>query len=237
MNQILFSVIGFLMFAIVGIGAAEVKIQMVENSHVANQEVETAAIEDVSNEMRSETVRESGSSIKTSTATEISTPPTTVPEALSQVVRTVSTALTSDWGDVSSSRREDSEWEDEEEYEDEDEDEGEHRSTQAATAPKTTPATTQNTQPQPTTPTTTTAPSVTAFTMTQVSSHNSAASCYTQVDGVVYDVTSYVSKHPGGQTAIKSICGVDGTAAFSGQHGGQGKPSSVLAQFKIGVIQ
>lgn len=240
MNHILFSVIGFLMFAIVGIGAAEVKIQMTDNSRLANREVEREEVGSVASEARAETDRESDasrnadSSTEAKVATEISTPPTTVPEALSQVVRTVSTALTSDWGDDSSSR-EDDEWEDEEEYEDGDEDEDEHRSKQTATAPKTTPtppsAPAQNTQTQPITP------SVTTFTMAQVASHNSAASCYTTVGGVVYDVTSYVSKHPGGQSAIKSICGVDGTAAFSGQHGGQGKPSSVLAQFKIGVVQ
>ena len=52
----------------------------------------------------------------------------------------------------------------------------------------------------------------------------------------VYDLTSYVSNHPGGASAIAAICGKDGTAAFSGQHGGQSTPTSVLSSFKIGVF-
>ena len=52
----------------------------------------------------------------------------------------------------------------------------------------------------------------------------------------VYDLTSYVSSHPGGSAVIKAICGKDGTAAFSGQHGGAKTPTSVLASFKLGAL-
>jgi cytochrome b involved in lipid metabolism len=232
MNQILFSVIGFLMFAIVGIGAAEVKIQMAENSRFASQKADRIEVEDVSNETRSEVTSKSDLSIKTSTATEIPTPPTTVPEALSQVVHTVSTALTSDWGDDSndSRREDDDEYEDEWEEEDEDEDRSVVSAPKTSVSSGTTQTSSGTTQPTPTTP-------VSSFTMAQVATHNSATSCYSVVEGGVYDLTSFVSKHPGGQSAIKSLCGVDGTAAFSNQHGGQGKPSSVLAQYKIGIVQ
>lgn len=74
------------------------------------------------------------------------------------------------------------------------------------------------------------------YTMTQIASHNSAASCYSVVNGSVYDLTSFVANHPGGQAAIKSMCGTDATAAFAAQHGSSGKPNSVLAQFKIGKL-
>ena len=80
-------------------------------------------------------------------------------------------------------------------------------------------------------------PSTTAsFTMQQVAVHNSAASCYSAISGSVYDLTPFVGRHPGGAAAIKSLCGVDGTAAFTGQHGGQGRPVSELASLKIGVL-
>jgi cytochrome b involved in lipid metabolism len=75
-----------------------------------------------------------------------------------------------------------------------------------------------------------------SFTMTEVKAHSSAASCYTVVHGVVYDVSSWIGKHPGGQGAIKGMCGVDATSSFDGQHGGSARPESELAQFKIGTL-
>ena len=76
-----------------------------------------------------------------------------------------------------------------------------------------------------------------SFTMAQIATHNSAASCYSAINGSVYDLTSFISQHPGGQSAIKSLCGVDGTAAYNGQHGGAGRPASELASLKIGVVK
>ncbi len=75
-----------------------------------------------------------------------------------------------------------------------------------------------------------------SFTMLQVSTHNSSASCYSVVNGNVYDLTSWIGKHPGGKSAISSMCGLDASAEFNGQHGGQPRPVSELAGFKIGVL-
>ncbi len=74
------------------------------------------------------------------------------------------------------------------------------------------------------------------FTLAQVATHNSTVSCYTAIGGSVYDVTSFVTRHPGGQSAIKSLCGVDGSVAFSNQHRGQGSPARELASFKVGAL-
>jgi cytochrome b involved in lipid metabolism len=52
----------------------------------------------------------------------------------------------------------------------------------------------------------------------------------------VYDLTSYVSSHPGGASAISALCGKDATSAFTGQHGGQSSPTNVLASFKLGTL-
>ncbi len=72
--------------------------------------------------------------------------------------------------------------------------------------------------------------------MAQVKQHNSASSCYTAINGSVYDVTSWINQHPGGASAILSLCGTDGSAAFDAQHGGQRRPESELASFKIGAL-
>lgn len=85
----------------------------------------------------------------------------------------------------------------------------------------------------PTTPTTT--PSA-SYTLATVALHKSASDCWTTVDGSVYNVTSWIAQHPGGSGAIISMCGVDGSSAFSGQHGGQKRPTSELASFKIGIL-
>jgi hypothetical protein len=56
------------------------------------------------------------------------------------------------------------------------------------------------------------------------------------INGGVYDLTAWISKHPGGERAILSICGKDGSAAFNDQHGGQRRPANELSGFKIGTI-
>lgn len=90
----------------------------------------------------------------------------------------------------------------------------------------------------PATPSTSPAPSTKSgsYTMAQVKEANSKTKCWTVVNGNVYDLTSYISKHPGGIAQISSICGKDGTTAFTKQHGGKSKPEQTLASLKIGVL-
>jgi cytochrome b involved in lipid metabolism len=75
-----------------------------------------------------------------------------------------------------------------------------------------------------------------SYTMADVAAHNSRTSCYTAINGNVYNLTSWITQHPGGQEAILSLCGKDGSAAFNTQHGGERRPANELAGFKIGVI-
>lgn len=96
-----------------------------------------------------------------------------------------------------------------------------------ATAPKTTSST----------PKTTTIPKVSSYTTAEVAAHSSATSCWTIVNGNVYDVTSWISKHPGGAGAIKGMCGVDASDDFNEQHGGDGGPERVLSGYKIGALK
>lgn len=77
----------------------------------------------------------------------------------------------------------------------------------------------------------------TAYTLAQVAAHNSAANCWSVVNGNVYNLTSWIARHPGGQSPIKGMCGVDASAAFNGQHSGTAAAKSMLASFQIGVLK
>jgi len=91
--------------------------------------------------------------------------------------------------------------------------------------------------PKPTTPTTPTTPTVKSYTMVEVKAANSAQKCWTAVSGKVYDLTPALTQHPGGKAAIMSLCGIDGTSAFTNQHGGQSNPMSMLNGLQIGILK
>lgn len=110
-------------------------------------------------------------------------------------------------------------------------------------APSTAPATTQTTPPVTTTQTSSTTTQTTTggstaktYTLTDVATHNSETSCWTAINGKVYDVTSWIAQHPGGPDHIIQLCGTDGSAAFNGQHSGQAQPANELATFYIGDL-
>lgn len=74
------------------------------------------------------------------------------------------------------------------------------------------------------------------YTMAQVAAHNSGSSCWTAINGHVYDVTAWINQHPGGAQRILNLCGTDGSSAFNAQHGGQARPEAELATFLIGTL-
>jgi cytochrome b involved in lipid metabolism len=53
-------------------------------------------------------------------------------------------------------------------------------------------------------------PKVSGITLAEVSTHASESSCWTIVNGSVYDITSYIPRHPGGKREIMAICGKNG---------------------------
>ncbi len=93
----------------------------------------------------------------------------------------------------------------------------------------------------PVSPTPTTKPASTdtkgGYTLATVATHNTQADCWSAVNGSVYDLTSWVSRHPGGSRAIIGMCGKDASAAFNRQHGSAGRPQAALALLKIGSLQ
>ncbi|MFO0743688.1 MAG: cytochrome b5-like heme/steroid binding domain-containing protein [Candidatus Paceibacterota bacterium] len=76
----------------------------------------------------------------------------------------------------------------------------------------------------------------TTITLSDISSHNSKDSCWSTIEGKVYDLTSFISKHPGGADAILAICGKDGSELFDGQHGMDPRAKGLLPNFYLGDL-
>ncbi|MCF7834330.1 MAG: cytochrome b5 domain-containing protein [Candidatus Pacebacteria bacterium] len=74
------------------------------------------------------------------------------------------------------------------------------------------------------------------FTIEEVATYNTEANCYSAINGVVYDLTKWINKHPGGDRNILRICGLDGSETFNGQHGESKKVGNILAGFEVGVL-
>lgn len=77
----------------------------------------------------------------------------------------------------------------------------------------------------------------TSYTAKDVAKRASAKSCWTIINGSVYDLTTCVNRHPGGSRVITAICGKDGSKAFNGQHRGAGKPAAQLKAYRIGTLK
>jgi len=74
------------------------------------------------------------------------------------------------------------------------------------------------------------------YTLAQVKTHSKPTNCWSAINGKVYNLTKWISRHPGGRTFIVGICGKDATAAFKGQHGLTGTPAKRLATYRIGTL-
>jgi cell division septation protein DedD len=85
-------------------------------------------------------------------------------------------------------------------------------------------------------PTPTPTPTVAGYTLAQVRANNTARSCWTAIDGFVYDLTRWINSHPGGSGAILFLCGTDGTNAFKAQHENQSRPAIRLDTYRIGPL-
>jgi len=98
-----------------------------------------------------------------------------------------------------------------------------------------TPAVTPATTPKPdATPT----PSVTqsGYTMADVRTNSTKSKCWTVIDKKVYDLTNWISAHPGREAPILFLCGKDGTNSFKAQHANESNPLARLASFLLGPL-
>lgn len=78
-----------------------------------------------------------------------------------------------------------------------------------------------------------------AYSAAEIARHASATSCWLLIDNQVYDVTAYLSQHPGGIRTITPWCGKESTKAFANE-GGRGEHSRTayddLKTYFIGVL-
>lgn len=77
----------------------------------------------------------------------------------------------------------------------------------------------------------------TSYSNAEVAGHATASDCWAIINGGVYDLTTWIPQHPGGERAIEGLCGKDGSAAFNGQHGVGAAQAAILAERKVGVVK
>ena len=102
----------------------------------------------------------------------------------------------------------------------------------AAPAMSATPMATKSAEPSKSS-----APASTGYTMERVKANGTSSSCWTVINGYVYDLTKWIGSHPGGSGAITSLCGTDGTSEFLAMHRGQGKPEARLSGYALGKLE
>ncbi len=79
------------------------------------------------------------------------------------------------------------------------------------------------------------------YTLEEVAKHSSREDCWIVIHGKVYDVTSFIPEHPGGD-AILQGCGKDATELFETRPMGSGTPHSeeareLLERYYIGELK
>lgn len=74
------------------------------------------------------------------------------------------------------------------------------------------------------------------ITLADVAKHATRTSCWSIINGNIYDLTSWIPNHPGGEKAILQLCGTDGSEKYNRKHGGAERPTTALTGFKIGAL-
>lgn len=74
------------------------------------------------------------------------------------------------------------------------------------------------------------------LSMGEVARRDVPENCWTVVEGVVYDMTTFITRHPAGASDIKEMCGKDASDDFLEEHNGQGEPEKWLATLRIGIL-
>mmetsp|Transcript_23865 Transcript_23865/g.74601 ORF Transcript_23865/g.74601 Transcript_23865/m.74601 type:complete len:445 (-) Transcript_23865:37-1371(-) len=73
------------------------------------------------------------------------------------------------------------------------------------------------------------------FTLEEVAKHNSRDSCWIIIHDHVYDVTTWLTSHPGGDYMLLNVAGKDASDAFDAYH--QKRVRGMLKRHQIGSIQ
>lgn len=73
------------------------------------------------------------------------------------------------------------------------------------------------------------------FTMSDVAKHNTKNDCWFVIDNSIYDVSNFISNHPGG-IIIAQGCGKDASKLFHAVENHQSKALRMLNEWKIGEL-
>ncbi|XVF85786.1 hypothetical protein PTKIN_Ptkin17bG0145700 [Pterospermum kingtungense] len=73
------------------------------------------------------------------------------------------------------------------------------------------------------------------YTMQEASQHNTKEDCWIVIDGKVYDVSSYLDEHPGGDDVVLEVTGKEATDAFE-DAGHSESARELLETFCIGEL-
>ncbi|CAI9737806.1 cytochrome B5-like isoform X2 [Octopus vulgaris] len=76
----------------------------------------------------------------------------------------------------------------------------------------------------------------TTFSMKDVSEHSVSDSCWIVIRDKVYDITEFLSKHPGGEDILLEHAGRDATHTFE-DTGHSDAASNILPQYYIGELR
>lgn len=74
----------------------------------------------------------------------------------------------------------------------------------------------------------------------ELAQNDTAESCWKEINGRVYDITSYIPNHPTPERVIVAWCGKESTEAWDAIGGGRGHSAgaaAMLANYQIGVLE
>lgn len=77
---------------------------------------------------------------------------------------------------------------------------------------------------------------IATYPMEEVAKHDNESDCWLVIGNDIYDVTDFISEHPGGDEILKG-CGTDATALFISEREHQGSEAQdLLPTLKIGEL-
>lgn len=74
------------------------------------------------------------------------------------------------------------------------------------------------------------------ISMTEVAKHSSPEDAWVAISGKVYDITKFVSEHPGGDIIMDGV-GKDATQLFNDEFPHSDHAIKVLESYQIGFVQ
>ena len=74
------------------------------------------------------------------------------------------------------------------------------------------------------------------YSLADIAVHNSREDCWMAIENEVYNVTEFISKHPGGDKILQG-CGKDATSLFTSQPAHKGNAQDIKEQYEIGKLK